>query len=80
VLVAAALREDAPPPESDAAAPLFEGGLGLDSIDALEIAIALDKRYGVKMRAEDEDARAAFASVRTLAEYVTAHRGGGAPG
>jgi acyl carrier protein len=80
LIVEAVMLEDVTAAEIDAAAPLFEGGLGLDSIDALEIAIALDKRYGVKMRAEDEEARAAFASVRTLAAYVTAHRPGGAPG
>ena len=80
LIVEAVMLEDVSAAEIDAAAPLFEGGLGLNSIDALEIAIALDKRYGVKMKAEDEESRAAFASVRTLAEYVTAHRPGGAPG
>jgi acyl carrier protein len=58
-------------------APLFspfDGGWGLDSIDALEIALAVQQKYGVELRAEDEESRKAFASLRTLALYVTARR------
>jgi acyl carrier protein len=52
---------------------LFGGGLGLDSVDALELAIHIEEELGVKMP-EDERAREAFASVGSLARYVTAHR------
>ena len=47
-------------------------GLGLDSIDALELGLALQKRYGVSLSAESEEVRAHFASVKTLAAFVTA--------
>ncbi|MFO0606740.1 MAG: phosphopantetheine-binding protein [Polyangiales bacterium] len=58
----------------DSEAPLFRTGLGLDSIDALELAMAVERRYGVKLRADDENNRAIFASVRALAAHVAAHR------
>ncbi len=51
-------------------APLFGTGLGLDSIDALELAMALRKRYGVKIEANDAENRKIFFSVRALAEFV----------
>jgi acyl carrier protein len=51
-------------------APLFGAGLGLDSIDALELAMALRKRYGVKIEANDAENRKIFFSVRALAEFV----------
>ena len=57
----------------DPEAPLFSdqgGGWGLDSIDALEIALALQQRYGVVLRSEDEAPRRAFASLRALEDYV----------
>lgn len=49
-------------------------GLGLDSIDALEIALMVQQHYGVELRSEDENARAAFTSLRTLTEYVQQRR------
>jgi len=55
-------------------APLFVEGLGLDSIDALELGVALHKRYGLTLSAESEETRKYFASVRHLADYVAAHR------
>ncbi len=58
----------------DSEAPLFRTGLGLDSIDALELAMAVERRYGVKLRADDENNRAIFASARALAAHVAAHR------
>ena len=57
--------------ESDA--PLFGEGLGLDSIDALEIIVLLEKNYGIKMDNPNE-AKAVFSSVRSLADYVTKKR------
>jgi acyl carrier protein len=53
--------------------PLFGEGLGLDSIDALEIAVAVAKRYGVHLKAEDEATRRVFASVRSLALHIQAN-------
>lgn len=57
-----------------AEAPLFGGGLGLDSIDALELAMALRKRYGVRTSTDDSRNREIFASVHSLAEFVSTNR------
>lgn len=70
LIVEALMLEDVEPAEIDAEAPLFVEGLGLDSIDALELAIAIDKKYGVKIKAEDENTREIFRSVRSLAVHV----------
>jgi len=53
--------------------PLFDGGLGLDSIDALEIAVAVAQTYGVHLKAEDEKTRAVFRDLRSLAGYISEH-------
>ncbi len=58
----------------DPEAPLFGEGLGLDSIDALEIAVAIAQRYGVQLRAEDEATKRVFANLRSLARHVAATR------
>ncbi|HTY49346.1 MAG TPA: phosphopantetheine-binding protein [Steroidobacteraceae bacterium] len=58
----------------DPEAPLFGSGLGLDSIDALEIALEVSKRYGFQLRSDDEDNRRIFRSLRSLCEYVELHR------
>ncbi len=55
-------------------APLFVEGLGLDSIDALELALAIKKRYGVRTKANDAENRRIFASVRSLAAHIAANR------
>lgn len=49
---------------------LFGEGLGLDSIDALEIALAISQQYGVEMKAEDEDTREAFTTLKSLSQFV----------
>mgnify|MGYP001154396887 CR=1 FL=1 len=67
--------EDIQPEEIDADAPLFGEGLGLDSIDALEIGLALQKRYGIKLDAEDESTREHFASIKNLVALVEAQDG-----
>lgn len=54
--------------------PLFVDGLGLDSIDALEIAIAIEQRFGVRVKAGDEAKRRIFRDVRSLASYIASHR------
>lgn len=58
----------------DSNAPLFVEGLGLDSIDALELAMAIDKKFGVRIRADDEQNKQIFASVKNLAVYVAQHK------
>ena len=60
--------------EIDPEAPLFGEGLGLDSIDALEIAVAIAQRYGVQLRADDEITKRVFANLRALARHVESHR------
>ncbi|MFC4160457.1 phosphopantetheine-binding protein [Chitinimonas lacunae] len=66
--------EDLTPADIDSEATLFVEGLGLDSIDALELGLALQKRYGVTMTADSEETRRHFASVRALAAFVAAQR------
>lgn len=66
--------EDITPAEIDSGAPLFVEGLGLDSIDALEIGVALQKRYGITLSAESQETRRHFASVRALAAMIEANR------
>ena len=62
--------EDITPEEVDPEAPLFgEGGLGLDSIDVLELVVLLDKNYGIKIRASKEGPKI-FYSVKSIAEYI----------
>lgn len=55
-------------------APLFGNGLGLDSIDALEIAMELSRRYGMQLRSDDPDNERIFSSLRALASHVDTHR------
>ncbi len=54
--------------------PLFGEGLGLDSIDALELALAISRAYGFELRSDDERNQRIFASLRTLSAHVEAHR------
>jgi acyl carrier protein len=55
-------------------APLYGEGLGLDSIDILELALVVSKRYGVQLRADNRDNLKIFASLQALADYIAAHR------
>lgn len=73
-LIVETLNLDIDPSEIDPQAPLFREGLGLDSIDALELALALSQRYGFKLRADDSNNTRIFSSLRALSEYVRAHR------
>lgn len=66
--------EDVAPGDIDAAAPLFNEGLGLDSIDALELGLALQKRYGVTLAADSSETRQHFASVDALCAFVAANQ------
>lgn len=58
----------------DPEAPLFGGELGLDSIDALELALAVSKRYGFQLRSDNPDNRRIFSSLRALSEHIEQHR------
>ena len=69
-LIVETLHLEIAPQGIDSAEPLFGDGLGLDSIDALEIALSISKKYGVDLRSED---RAAFDSVTALTSHITLH-------
>lgn len=60
--------------EIDPAAPLYGEGLGLDSIDILEVALEVSQRYGFQLRSDDENNQKIFASLRSLAAHVAQHR------
>jgi acyl carrier protein len=66
--------EDIAPEDIDLDAPLFGAGLGLDSIDALEIGVLLDRNYGVKVTSGDDRNSQIFASLRELTNFVAANR------
>ncbi|MGM0552781.1 MAG: phosphopantetheine-binding protein [Pseudomonadota bacterium] len=66
--------EDVAAADIDPEAPLFREGLGLDSIDALELALAISRAYGVQIRSDDENNRQIFASLRALAAHIEANR------
>lgn len=66
--------EDVRPQDIDPQAPLFNEGLGLDSIDALELGLALQKRYGLTLSADSEETRKHFTSLRALSAFVAANR------
>lgn len=72
-LIEALNLEDITPEEIDTNAPLFGDGLGLDSIDALEIILILEREYGIKME-NLENAKAVFYSVQTLADFIHKNR------
>lgn len=54
--------------------PLFGDGLGLDSIDVLEVALAVSRRYGVKLRSDDEASDRIFSCLRSLNQHIQEHR------
>lgn len=66
--------EDIEANEIDPQAPLFGDGLGLDSIDALEIALAIAQEHGVEIKAEDEGTKEAFATLRSLNAFIESHQ------
>lgn len=65
--------EDLTPADIDADAPLFGEGLGLDSIDALELIVLLERNYGIKLK-DAAEGKEVFKSVSVMADYVEAHR------
>jgi acyl carrier protein len=66
--------EGVDPQQIDPAAALFGDGLGLDSLDMLEIALVIQQRYGVKLKADDPQNETIFASLRSLAEHISAQQ------
>ena len=74
LIIETLVLEDVTPEEIETDEPLFVEGLGLDSIDALELAMALESRYGIRLAEDPDENREIFASVRTLAAFVTEHR------
>lgn len=62
--------EDITPDEIDSEEPLFVEGLGLDSIDALELGVAIRKKYGIKIESESEEIKVHFSSIRSLAQFI----------
>ena len=73
-LIVSSLQLELAPDEIDPAAPLFGEGLGLDSIDALELALAISRTYGFELRSDDERNNRIFTSLQTLSDHVEAHR------
>ncbi len=73
-LMVQALNLDTSATEIDPEAPLYGDGLGLDSIDILEVALVVSKRYGLQLKADSEDNHRIFSSLRNLADYVAAHK------
>ena len=70
LIIDALALEDIKAEDIDSHAPLFNEGLGLDSIDALELGLAIKKKYNVKIVAENEDVIKIFASVASLSDYL----------
>ncbi len=75
-LIVATLNLEVDPATIDPEAPLFYEGLGLDSIDALEMALELSRKYSVELRADDENNGQIFASLRNLTGFVMENRTG----
>ncbi len=74
LIVEALMLDHVKAEEIDTDGALFGDGLGLDSVDALELAMAIERRFGVRIKAKDEGTREVFRSVRTLAEHVRRER------
>ncbi len=72
LIISSLALEDITPDDIDASQPLFVKGLGLDSIDALELGLALQRRYGVTVSSDSEESRRHFGSVNALAAFVRA--------
>ena len=74
LLIAELNLEDLSPDNIDAGAPLFRDGLGLDSIDALELAVIIDRKYGIKIKSSDERNKEIFSSLNALADFIRDNR------
>ena len=74
MLITEALNLEVAPEDIDPAAPLYGEGLGLDSIDILEVALVISKQYGIQLKADSEANHMIFSSLNALSEFVTAQR------
>ena len=74
-LMVASLNLDVAASDIDPAAPLYGEGLGLDSIDILEVALEVSRKYGFQLRSDDERNQQIFSSLRSLAAHVAQNRG-----
>jgi acyl carrier protein len=73
-LLVQALNLDMTADQIEADAPLYGDGLGLDSIDILEVALVVSKRYGLQLKADSEENHRIFSSLRSLTDYIAAHK------
>ncbi len=73
-LIVSSLNLEIEAAEIDPTAPLYGEGMGLDSIDILEVALAISKAYGVKLRSDDDLNRKIFTSLRSLSQHIQQHR------
>ena len=73
-LIVTTLKLEMDPAQVSPTAPLYGEGLGLDSIDVLELALAISKTYGVKLRSDNKDNASIFGSLRSLSRHIQAHR------
>ena len=74
LIIETAKLDDVTTADIDTDMPLFVEGLGLDSVDALELAMVIEKKYGVRIEGEDAVLRDIFKSVKTLAAFIEQHR------
>jgi acyl carrier protein len=74
LIVSALALEDITPDEIDSDEQLFAKGLGLDSIDGLELGMAIRKKYGIKVQGSKEEVRKIFATVRSIAAFIASQR------
>ena len=73
-LIVTALNLEVTADEIDPEAPLYGEGLGLDSIDILELSLAISKTYGVQLKSDDADNGRIFSSLRSLNQHIQQHR------
>lgn len=69
-LIVTTLNLEVRPEDIDPAAPLYKEGLGLDSIDILEIALAISRTYGIRLRSDDDNNQKIFSSLRSLSQHI----------
>ncbi len=74
MIIETLVLEDVTAEDIDSKAPLFGDGLGLDSIDALELSFAIAQRYGVKLRSDDERNQEIFSSLEALSRHIGEYR------
>ena len=73
-LIVSSLNLDVSPEDIEADAPLYGEGLGLDSIDILEVALVVSKRFGFQLRADNADNVKIFSSLSSLTQHIAAHK------